>query len=533
MSLLHRSSSTESFRRASLPPPSGSPGERHTVSPAPDSSLLSDPTQRRLSYNPLTDTKSHGPLLPPAQVSLAKRIGQVSIAVVYCLLAAGIIFGYAAIKPVFIAEGVYRHLCTPEEVDQDVDVCFKQELRLNFMFTIAAVSTNVAALPIGIVLDRFGPHITSCVGCGLLALGSLLLAFAGAAASRGADLYIPGYLLLGLGGPFVFISSFQLSNAFPKSSGLVLAFLTGAFDTSSALFLGYRLLYQGTDGQITPQVFFLAYLVVPLCIFVAQLTVMPGSSYQAFGEGESSMHGDAEAHTTTALGDEGAPLLPSDSHKKPKSKTDIAGVLHHLPASAQLRSPWFILITLFTIIQMTRINFFVATIRPQYTFLLGAPAAHKLNAFFDVALPLGGIVSVPLIGAVLDNLPVATVLMLLTFFATVIGALNLFSSFATATATILLFVLFRPFYYTAVSDYSAKVFGFETFGQVYGLVICLAGLGNLSQSALDGIVWGYAGGDYRGVNGGLLVAGLGVGTFLSGFVWWQGKKRASRWERGE
>lgn len=35
------------------------------------------------------------------------------------------------------------------------------------------------------------------------------------------------------------------------------------------------------------------------------------------------------------------------------------------------------------------------------------------------------------------------------------------------------------------SDYSAKVFGFATFGKVYGLIICLAGLLNFSQSALD------------------------------------------------
>ena len=47
--------------------------------------------------------------------------------------------------------------------------------------------------------------------------------------------------------------------------------------------------------------------------------------------------------------------------------------------------------------------------------------------------------------------------------------------------------MYRPFYYTAVSDYSAKVFGFQTFGKVYGLIICLAGLFNLVQSPLDAL----------------------------------------------
>lgn len=54
---------------------------------------------------------------------------QVGLAVVYCLFAAGVVFGYAAIKPVLIREGVYRNLCTKQELRDDVDVCYEQELR--------------------------------------------------------------------------------------------------------------------------------------------------------------------------------------------------------------------------------------------------------------------------------------------------------------------------------------------------------------------------------------------------------------------
>jgi hypothetical protein len=54
---------------------------------------------------------------------------QVFLAVIYCLFAAGVVFGYAAIKPVLIDEGVYRNLCTKQELKDDVDVCYEQELR--------------------------------------------------------------------------------------------------------------------------------------------------------------------------------------------------------------------------------------------------------------------------------------------------------------------------------------------------------------------------------------------------------------------
>lgn len=51
-----------------------------------------------------------------------------------------------ALKPVLIEEGVYREYCTANELEKGVRVCFEQELRLNFMFTTAAVANNVSYL---------------------------------------------------------------------------------------------------------------------------------------------------------------------------------------------------------------------------------------------------------------------------------------------------------------------------------------------------------------------------------------------------
>lgn len=48
---------------------------------------------------------------------------------VYCLFAAGIVFGYAAIKPVLIREGVYRDHCTKQELKDGVRVCYSQEIQ--------------------------------------------------------------------------------------------------------------------------------------------------------------------------------------------------------------------------------------------------------------------------------------------------------------------------------------------------------------------------------------------------------------------
>ncbi len=72
---------------------------------------------------------------------------------------------------------------------------------------------------------------------------------------------------------------------------------------------------------------------------------------------------------------------------------------------------------------------------------------------------------------------------------------------------------------TSYSDYSAKVFGFATFGKVYGLIICLAGLLNFSQSALDTATHKIFKNDPVPINIILLGLALLVGVALVGFVY--------------
>lgn len=63
--------------------------------------------------------------------------------------------------------------------------------------------------------------------------------------------------------------------------------------------------------------------------------------------------------------------------------------MHGKSAKEQMLSPWFILITLVTVLQMLRMNFFIATIRSQYEYMLGSErAARTINSFFDAALPV-------------------------------------------------------------------------------------------------------------------------------------------------
>lgn len=474
-----------------------------------------------------------------------KRILQVCAAVTYCLFAAGVVFGYAALKPVLKDEGAYKEWCAEGD-----DACV--EIHLNFMFTVAAVGTNVAALPIGALLDAYGPQVCSLIGSIFLAVGASFMAYAQVLPFDG---FLLGYLFLALGGPFTFISAFQLSNAFPRHSGFILALLTGAFDSSSAVFLIYRVIYNATSGTFNHRRFFLSYLIVPAVIFTLQFILMPSKSYKTIGDlldqGEQVRADDWITEETALLQDErreqqeavaadiqsllgsvkGDEQLQAEERKNAIS--GVWGVLHDRTVLQQLQSPWFILICLFTVVQMTRINYFVATIRPQYKAILGdAEKAIQVNNFFDVALPVGGIFSIPLIGLILDHTSTITVLSVLVSVATAIGILGVLPYIWAAYANIVLFVLYRPFYYTAVSDYTAKVMGFRTFGTVYGFIICLSGLLNLCQPFLDMLFHRTFHDNPVPVNLILLLTSLIIGVSLITFVSFkvQRKKKVGHWE---
>jgi hypothetical protein len=164
----------------------------------------------------------------------------------------------------------------------------------------------------------------------------------------------------------------------------------------------------------------------------------------------------------------------------------VWGALHGKPAVQQMLTPWFILMTGLTVLQMLRMNYFIATIRGQYDYMLGSEAASiQINSFFDVALPLGGVLATPIIGILLDSVSTATLLAILVGFISTIGVFGSLPYMWAGYINVILFCLLRPLYYSAMSDYAAKVFGFATFGRVYGTIICFSGLVNLLQPAID------------------------------------------------
>ncbi|KAL2069361.1 hypothetical protein VTL71DRAFT_15699 [Oculimacula yallundae] len=513
--------------------------------------------RRVLSYDafppPVEDLADH---IPAYVVPSVQRTVQVAITVLVCWLASGIVFGFAALKPVLISEGVYRELCTAEELQQDVELCVEQDIRLNFFFTLASITSNVSALPVGAILDRFGPRVCGILASIFLAIGTVLMSYAFSIPEF--DGYLMANFFLALGGTFIFIPSFQMANAFPKYSGTIVALITGSFDASAAVFLFYRMAYTGTNHRFTPDKFFMYYTAVPVLIFLSQVTILPSKSYDTVPQLEKKIEiaqdpgldihssdddisADDEIYRVRRersgkrknkirkldrlLGSEDERRERADREEDRLVKSAVWGALHGLPAHKQMLTPWFVLITLLTVLQMLRMNYFIATIRSQYEYMLGSEQlAITINHFFDIALPVGGVVCTPVIGLFLDNLSVPMALSVIVSLSTTIGILNSLPFLWAANMTVILFVILRPLYYSAMSDYATKVFGFKTFGQVYGMIICLSGLVNLSQYGIDALTLEKFHGDPTPVNIVLAALGFVVGVVLVAFVQHKGKE---------
>lgn len=355
--------------------------------------------------------------------------------------------------------------------------------RLNLFFTISSVTANISALPVGTILDRYGPRVCGIAGCLFLAAGSLTLSRSFASPTFNA--YEAGNFLIALGGTFIFVPSFQIANAFPKHAGAIVALVTGAFDGSAAVYLFYELAYRASNRTFKPDQFFLVYLIVPLLILVAQLTMMPARNYQSMPQLEEKIEdaqdptqdvheSDDEIETPAELvrvrsnraerrqdeirkidelvgvGDERKQRAEKEEERHVTSQ--VWGVLHSLPAHKQMQSPWFILMTIVTILQMLRMNYFIATIRRQYEYLLSSePQAIQINDFFNVGLPVGGVIATPFIGVLLDRVSVPLTLTVLLVLITLVGIFNCLPYLWAGYVTVVLFVLLRPFYYSAMS----------------------------------------------------------------------------------
>eukprot|EP01126_Amoeba_proteus_P044655 TRINITY_DN4970_c0_g1_i8.p1 TRINITY_DN4970_c0_g1~~TRINITY_DN4970_c0_g1_i8.p1 ORF type:complete len:410 (-),score=45.25 TRINITY_DN4970_c0_g1_i8:157-1386(-) len=334
--------------------------------------------------------------------------------------------------------------------------CPSQELRFTLIYVISTTAFSLVVLPLGAVLDKFGPKVSSTIGSTLILLGSLLFAFS---SSTGFDAYLPGFLFIGIGGPPIVFSFMHLSNLFPAYKGTIITLFNVGLDASSLMFqlLYFLWFYSGLKLRWL----FVIYAIFPSFSLVVGTLLWPN---KPFPEPEQ-LNEDEETPKK--------PVHVNDSVPEPEKQTFFKVIL----------SSEFWLCAMFTTLNLLRVNFYIGSVEGQLSNCFGVTEAEitTFTNVFGILLPLVGVTSVPLVGWIIDRFGLLFSIFVLTLSGNIYGLLSLLTMLPVQVqvVTFVMVALFRALLFSVMATYVAVKWGMQDFGKLWGIIFFLGGIINV------------------------------------------------------
>uniref|UniRef100_A0AAZ3SG81 Solute carrier family 43 member 3 n=1 Tax=Oncorhynchus tshawytscha TaxID=74940 RepID=A0AAZ3SG81_ONCTS len=475
---------------------------------------------------------------------------------VECLCFAGVVFGWASLVFVLKTDGYFTDLCVSLTTGPNSTVetdCSGQDEQFSLVFTVTSFMNNFLTLPNGFIFDRFGTMATRLLGICLYTTGTLMVAFSSSALSM---LLFPALSFIAVGGILFLITNIQVGNLFGSHRSTIITLYNGAFDSSSAVFLIIKVMYEGGVSLRS------SFLILSVCsvihllrtFFLMPNTHIPYPLPEGFtygvSPGKSNSYNVEEIEKTreTAMTSEGEgpaetddmPLQPDDGQQSedsgkgvvwPTTIVNLAGEwkVHFVDSNvflslsvASFRScvqSWFFLWHLVWLsVMQLRHYLFIGTLNPMLNRLAdndSALVSQYTNAF--AFTQLCGVLCAPWNGLIMDRhkgKPLAPGetdkeadlrSSSLSLFLTSLQCL-LFSICASSPLlplqylTFILQVLNRSFLYGGNAAFISIAFPGVHFGKLYGLVMSLSAVVSLLQYPCFALVKGALGGDPFYVN---------------------------------
>ncbi|XP_064144110.1 equilibrative nucleobase transporter 1 isoform X1 [Loxodonta africana] len=176
---------------------------------------------------------------------LSLRVATLLTGLLECLGFAGVVFGWASLVFVFKTEHYFEDLCEPKAQlignATELTDCKAQDERFSLIFTLASFMNNFMTFPTGYIFDRFKTTVARLIAIFLYTSATLTIAFTSADSASLLFLAMP---MLSVGGILFLITNLQVGNLFGKHRSTIITLYNGAFDSSSAVFLILKLLYE-------------------------------------------------------------------------------------------------------------------------------------------------------------------------------------------------------------------------------------------------------------------------------------------------